>query len=92
MSTVAIPRKGRPGAARQSVERAAGFVRLVKGRTGAEGRISGLKRDWGWSRTLMDGEDGASTWAGWGVFSHNAKTISAVVARSTGPPGRQRDA
>lgn len=88
--TVAIPRKGRPGAARQAVERSAGFVRLVKWRTGSEGRISCLKRDWGWSRTLMDGEDGASTWAGWGVFSHNAKTISAVVARSTGPPGRRR--
>jgi transposase, IS5 family len=40
---VAIPRKGQPGAARQATEHARGFRRLVKWRTGSEGRISHLK-------------------------------------------------
>ncbi|MGH3519845.1 MAG: hypothetical protein ACRDQ7_21140, partial [Haloechinothrix sp.] len=52
---VAIPRKGRPGAARQSIERGRRFRRLVKWRTGSEGRISHLKHGYGWNRTLLDG-------------------------------------
>jgi IS5 family transposase len=58
---VVIPRKGRPAAARQSVERSRGFRHLVKWRTGSEARISCLKRDYGWSRTLTDTEAGART-------------------------------
>jgi IS5 family transposase len=64
VKTVAIPRKGRPGATRQAVQRGRGFVKLVKWRTGCEGRISTLKRDWGWARTLMDGETGPRPGAG----------------------------
>jgi transposase, IS5 family len=48
---VAIPRKGQPGAARQATEHARGFRRLVKWRTGSEGRISYLKHRFGWDRT-----------------------------------------
>jgi len=33
--------------------------KLVKWRTGSEARISCLKRDFGWQRTLFDGIDGA---------------------------------
>ena len=40
---MAIPRKGQPGAARLATEHARGFRRLVKWRTGSEGRISHLK-------------------------------------------------
>jgi IS5 family transposase len=43
VTTVAIPRKGRPGTTRQAHERQPGFRRLVKWRTGCEGRISRLK-------------------------------------------------
>jgi transposase, IS5 family len=50
---VAIPRKGKPSTARREAERARGFRRLVKWRTGAEGRIAALKRGYGWGRTLM---------------------------------------
>ncbi|MGQ0616980.1 MAG: ISNCY family transposase [Acidimicrobiia bacterium] len=76
---VVIPRKGRPGAARQQVQRTRSFRRLVKWRTGSEARISCLKRDYGWRRTLTDGETGAATWCGWGVLAHNATKISALT-------------
>ena len=96
---VVIPRKGRPGAARQTVERSRSFRHLVKWRTGSEARISCLKRDYGWSRTLTDTEAGARTWCGWGVLAHNATKVAALTAaqrqrQRAGPPdrGRQRQA
>ncbi len=86
---VVIPRKGRPGAARQHVQQARSFRRLVKWRTGSEARISCLKRDYGWRRSLIDGETGAATWCGWGVLAHNATKISALTVdaerQRTGP-------
>jgi len=79
---VVIPRKGRPGSARQHVQRTRSFRKLVKWRTGSEARISCLKRDYGWRRTLTDGETGAATWCGWGVLAHNATKISALIAEA----------
>lgn len=79
---VVIPRKGRPGAARQHVQHTRSFRKLVKWRTGSEARISCLKRDYGWRRTLTDGETGAATWCGWGVLAHNATKISTLIAEA----------
>jgi len=62
--TVVIPRKGRPGAARQQVEKRRAFRRTIKWRTGCEGRISTLKRGYGWDRTRVDSLEGAKTWTG----------------------------
>ncbi len=76
---VAIPRKGRPGAARQKVQRGRDFTKLVKWRTGSEARISCLKRDFGWRRTLLDGIGGAETWCGWGVLAHNSVKIASLI-------------
>jgi transposase, IS5 family len=76
---VAIPRKGQPGAARQAHEHTRWFRRLVKWRTGSEGRISHLKHRYGWDRTLMDGIDGARIWCGQGVFAHNLVKISGLI-------------
>lgn len=78
---VVIPRKGRPGAARQAVQRGRSFRKLVKWRTGSEARISCLKRDYGWRRTLTDTdtETGARTWTGWGVLAHNATKIATLT-------------
>jgi IS5 family transposase len=76
---VAIPRKGRPGVARRRVERSRGFRKLIKWRTGSEGRISCLKREAGWARTLMDGLDGAQTWCGWGVMAQNSIKIARLI-------------
>ena len=84
---VAIPRKGKPGAARQKVQRAPGFVKLVKWRTGSEARVSCLKRDWCLERTRLDGEEGAQTWAGWGILAHNTHKVSRLVTNKAGPPG-----
>jgi len=76
---VAIPRKGRPGAARRAVESSRRFRKLIKWRTGSEGRISHLKHSWGWERTMLDGIDGARTWCGWGILAHNATKIATLI-------------
>ena len=78
--TVAIPRRARPSAARRAVEHGRGFRRLVKWRTGCEGRISSLKRGYGWDRTRLDGREGAPIWCGHGVLAHNLVKISALAA------------
>jgi transposase, IS5 family len=82
VTRVVIPRKGRPGAARQATQRAPSFRKLIKWRTGSEARISCLKRDYGWRRTLTDGETGAAIWCGWGVLAHNATKISALAVEA----------
>jgi transposase, IS5 family len=78
--TVVIPRTGRPGAARQHVEKRRAFRRTIKWRTGCEGRISTLKRGYGWDRTRLDSLEGAKTWTGQGVFTHNLTRIAALTA------------
>ena len=79
VTRIAIPRRGRAGPARQAVERGRGFRRLVKWRTGCEGRISQLKHRFGWDRTLMDGIQGAKIWCGYGVFAHNLVKVSGLL-------------
>jgi IS5 family transposase len=79
VKTVVIPRKGRANAERHKLQISKGFLKLVKWRTGSEGRISHLKHSWGWNRTLIDGIDGARIWCGWGVLAHNATKIAALV-------------
>jgi IS5 family transposase len=83
---VAIPRKGQPGHARRTYEHTRGFRRLVKWRTGSEGRISHLKHRYGWDRTLMDGIDGARIWCGHGVLAHNLVKISGLLEAKQQPP------
>jgi IS5 family transposase len=79
VGTVALPFKGRPTAERRAVEGEPEFQDLVRWRTGSEGRISCLKRDFGWSRTRIDGIEGARTWCGHGVFNHNLVKIAALI-------------
>jgi transposase, IS5 family len=52
---------------------------LVKWRTGAEGRISALKRGYQMDRTRIDGIDGARTWGGHGVLAHNLVHLAAMT-------------
>jgi transposase, IS5 family len=85
---VVVPRRGKASAARRRVEHARGFRRLVKWRTGCEGRISYLKRRYGLDRTLLDGLPGAQTRCGLSVLAHNTVKIAALVeapAASTPP-------
>jgi transposase, IS5 family len=51
--TVAISRQATTSAARKAIEHGRGFRKLVKWRTGCEGRISYLKRGYGWDRTRL---------------------------------------
>jgi transposase, IS5 family len=81
--TVAIPRKGRPGTVRQAHERQPGFRRLVKWRTGCEGRISHLKHRYDLDRTRLDGLSGARIWCGYGVLAHNLTKVTALAAAKT---------
>ena len=76
VTNVAIPRTGKPSAARKTTEHADTFVAAVKWRTGCEGRISHLKRDWAWRRTRLDGHAGTRIWCGHAVFAHNLTKIS----------------
>jgi IS5 family transposase len=78
--TVVIPRKGKPSATRRAHEHRPAFRRTVKWRTGCEGRISTLKRQYGWDRTRLDTTEGARTWAGHGILAHNLVKISALAA------------
>ena len=74
--SVAIPRTGRPSVTRVNIECEDAFVAAVKWRTGAEGRISHLKRDLGWRRTRLRNHDGARIWCGLGVFTHNLTKLN----------------
>ena len=76
---VVIPRKGRPSQARRAEEHRKAFRRTVKWRTGCEGRISYLKRGYGWDRSRSDGIEGARIWTGHGVLAHNLVKISALA-------------
>jgi IS5 family transposase len=76
---VFLPRKGRPGAARREVEASRPFQRMVRWRTGSEGRISCIKRDFGCRRTQMDTLTGARTWTGHGIFTHNLAKIATLT-------------
>lgn len=82
-----IPRKGKPSQDRRAEEHRKAFRRTIKWRTGCEGRISHLKRGYGWDRGRIGGLEGTRTWVGHGVFAHNLVTISALPHnRSTGAP------
>jgi len=94
--SVVIPRKGQPGKARREVEHRRTFRRQVKWRTGCEGRVSSLKRQYGWDRTRIDSLEGARTWAGQGVFTTNLVKIAALTSpeptksSTTGGPAANR--
>lgn len=80
VTNVVIPRKGKPGVARQAEEHRRSFRRDIKWRTGIEGRISTLKRGYGWDRARIDTTEGARIWTGHGVLVHNLVKISAMSA------------
>lgn len=76
---VVLPRKGRPSAARRDIEQRRAFKKMVRWRTGCEGRISCAKRDFGLARTRLDGIAGARTWCGHGIFAHNLTKIAGLI-------------
>jgi transposase, IS5 family len=54
--------------------------RLARYRTGAEGRISHLKRRYGLDRSRLKGNQGQQIWTGWAILAYNADTL-AIRAR-----------
>jgi len=50
--------------------------RLARYRTGAEGRISHLKRGYGMRRSRLKGQDGMKTWTGWAILAYNLDTLA----------------
>jgi IS5 family transposase len=54
--------------------------RLQRYRTGAEGRISHLKRGYGLGRSRLKGNDRRTVWTGWAILAYNADTL-AIRAR-----------
>jgi transposase, IS5 family len=54
--------------------------RMARYRTGAEGRISHLKRGYGMNRSRLKGDEGRQIWTGWSILAYNADTL-AVRAR-----------
>jgi len=47
-------------------------------RTGAEGRISHLKRGYGVRRSRLKGNEGHQIWGGWATFTYNAETYTTL--------------
>lgn len=76
---VALPRKGKPNAARREIQNRRAFKKMVRWRTGCEGRISSAKRDFGLARTRQDGIEGTRTWCGHGIFAHNLVKIAGLT-------------
>ena len=50
--------------------------RLQRYRTGAEGRISHLKRSYGMDRSRLKGDEGQQIWNGWAILAYNADTLT----------------
>lgn len=76
---VVLPRKGKPNADRREIQNRRAFKKMVRWRTGCEGRISCAKRDFGLNRTRIDGLPGARTWCGHGIFNHNLVKIAGLL-------------
>jgi transposase, IS5 family len=50
--------------------------RMQRYRTGAEGRISHLKRGYGLDRSRLKGDEGQRIWTGWAILAYNADTLA----------------
>jgi IS5 family transposase len=50
--------------------------RLRRYRTGAEGRISHLKRRYGLDRSRLKGDEGRRVWTEWAILAYNADTLA----------------
>ena len=50
--------------------------RLARYRTGAEGRISHLKREYGLDRSRLKGEHGTRAWNAWAIATYNLDTLA----------------
>jgi transposase, IS5 family len=70
-----IPRVGQA----DPIEATRAWRRRYRWRAGAEGRISHLKRRFGWNRTRLKGHTGARIWSGYGVLASNIGRMAALA-------------
>ena len=70
-----IPRVGRA----DPVEATRAWRRRYRYRAGVEGRISHLKRRFGWNRSRLKGHDGARIWSGFGILANNLGLMAALA-------------
>lgn len=70
-----IPRMGRA----DPVESTRNWKRRYRWRSGGEGRISHLKRRFGWNRTRLKDHAGARIWSGFGVLANNLDRIGVMA-------------
>ena len=80
--TVAIPRQATTSPARKTIEHRRSFHRLVKWRTGCEGRISALKRRHGLRRCRYRGLAGMERWVGLGVIANDLLVLGRAGPRT----------
>jgi IS5 family transposase len=50
--------------------------RLARYRTGAEGRVSHLKRRYGLDRSRLKGDEGEQIWTEWAILAYNTDTLA----------------
>ncbi len=75
-----LPKVGKKTEAERAKERSHWFRRLQRFRAGGEGRISLLKRKYGWRHSRLRGLDGVKTWVGWGAIAHNLSKYGQMQA------------
>jgi len=73
-----LPKVGKKTEAEREKERSHWFRRLQRFRAGGEGRISLLKRKYGWRHSRLRGIDGVKTWVGWGAIAHNLSKYAQI--------------
>ncbi len=78
---VSAPNRSTKSQERRRHPRKRWFRRGQKWRTGAEGRISLLKRRHGLNRCRYKGDDGMQRWVGFGVIADNLINIGLFLAR-----------
>ncbi len=77
---IVLPKSGRASKERKAHESQSWFRRGFRFRAGIEGRIRGLKRDFGLARCLDHGEEGMGRWVGWGIVTANLAKIAETQA------------
>jgi IS5 family transposase len=76
ITEVVLPKPGRKSTKRLAYEQQAWFQAGRNWRAGIEGRISGLKRQYGLARCRYHGDVGLERWVGLGLMVHDLRVIA----------------
>ena len=77
---ISLPYKGRLAAPRLAHERQRWFRRQQRWRSGQEATISLGSRKYEWRHSRLRGRDGADTWIGFGILTHNLDRMVVIGA------------